>query len=472
MQTQTLQIRLQPKQELFNSSPADIAIMGGAAGGGKTYSLLVEPLRYLTKVAGFGAVIFRRSFPEIINLGGLWDEARDMYENFNGEPNLTRMDITLPPFENRVRFSHLQYDRNVFDWKGAQIPLIEFDQLETFTENQFFYLLTRNRSTCGVRPYIRATANPEPNWLAEFLDWWIAPDGYANMERAGVLRWFIRIKDQLIWSNDPEEIIAEHPDARPKSVTFIPSTIYDNQILMEKDPDYLANLMAQPEIDRERLLGDPIRGGNWKIKPSAGNIFNRDWFEKTDFIPMGGKECRYWDFAATEKKYENNKNDPDFTAGVSMRKVGDMYYVTDVVYGQLAPKDVDELFYNTTVEDWERCKRDGTSYSCRWELEPGSASIRESRRLVTTVSMVDSGSVRKTGDKITEWKPLSAQAKNGNVRVKRAEWNDDYIYHMHGQPDLNHDDMADASAGTYNELSVPKGADLIAFVGEEKDDNN
>lgn len=463
-----IEIKLQPKQELFNSSPADIAIMGGAAGGGKTFSLMMEPLRYIKTVLGFGAVIFRRSYPEITNLGGLWDEANIWYGYFGAKPNITRLDFAFDPHGNKIRFSHLQYEQTALEWKGAQVPLIEFDQLETFEESQFFYLLSRNRSTCGVRPYVRATANPEPNWLADFLDWWIADDGYADMSRAGKIRWFVRKDDKILWGDTPADVYQKYKldetQHRAKSVTFIPSTIYDNQILMNKDPDYLANLMAQTEIDRARLLGDRIRGGNWHIKASAGNVFNKDWFEVVNEVPNGGVTVRYWDFAATEKKYTKKmkkSNDPDYTASVLMRKIGNTYFILDVTAEQLAPKDVDNEFMRVTLEDELRCREQGSLYSCRWELEPGSASIRESRRLTSMLSHVDASSVRKTGDKLTEWKPLSAQSRAGNVKLLEAGWNDTWLYHMHGQPDLAHDDIADASAGAYNELSVPKGIDLL-----------
>ncbi|MCB1719676.1 MAG: terminase family protein, partial [Candidatus Competibacteraceae bacterium] len=52
-------------QEVFLSTPADIAFYGGAAGGGKTFAALMEPLRHIMTVAGFGAVIFRRETPQI-----------------------------------------------------------------------------------------------------------------------------------------------------------------------------------------------------------------------------------------------------------------------------------------------------------------------------------------------------------------------------------------------------------------------
>src|SRR4029077_9839556 len=75
------------------------------------------------------------------------------------------------------QFSHLQLATSVYDWQGAQITLICFDELAHFTAHQFFYLLSRNRSTCGIKPYIRATCNPDADsWVAEFLAWWIDPE--------------------------------------------------------------------------------------------------------------------------------------------------------------------------------------------------------------------------------------------------------------------------------------------------------
>ena len=63
-------------QTEFLRSPADICIYGGAAGGGKTVGLILEPLRYATRVVNFTAVFFRRSTPQITNPGGLWQYGR------------------------------------------------------------------------------------------------------------------------------------------------------------------------------------------------------------------------------------------------------------------------------------------------------------------------------------------------------------------------------------------------------------
>lgn len=275
-----IEIRPQPRQERFLSSPADIVIYGGAAGGGKSWSMLVEPIRHIHNPK-FGAVIFRRTIAEIVKEGAMWDEAGSIYPLFNAKPNKAEHYYRFLSGA-KVSFAHLQYETTLRDWLGAQIPLIEFDQLETFSQTQFFYMLSRNRSTSGVRPYIRGTCNPEPGWLAGFLDWWIDEEGYAIPSRSGRIRWMVRENDITYWSNSRDELQADHPESRPKSVTFILSTVYDNQVLLQKDPGYLANLHALSKVDRARLLGDRRRGGNWKIRP-AGRIY--DEFTDRHIIP-------------------------------------------------------------------------------------------------------------------------------------------------------------------------------------------
>jgi predicted phage terminase large subunit-like protein len=432
-----IEIRPQPRQEEFLSTSADIAIFGGAAGGGKTWALLLEPLRNIANKE-FGAVIMRRTIPEITHEGALWDEAKKIYPLLDGIPNENEKQFRFPTGA-KITFSHMQREDDKLSWKSAQIPLIEFDQLETFTSTQFFYMLSRNRSMCGVRPYIRASANPEPGWLADFLAWWIGDDGYAIIERSGVIRWMVRENDQTYWSDDKETLQAEHPNSTPKSVTFILSTVYDNQILLNADPGYLANLQALDNIERQRLLGDGKRGGNWKIKPSAGKVFNKSWFEIVDAVPAGGQEVRFWDLAATAKK------SADFTASCKGKIVNKVVYILDATNDQIDPASTDTAMQNTG-------KQDGTSCAIRFEQEGGASGKRDAHHIVSDFPGYDIRGVPPQGDKLLRAKPLAAQALAGNVKLLRGSWNDRWLAHMHGQPDLDHDDEMDAASGCYNAL--------------------
>lgn len=456
------EIRPQPKQVEFLASPADIVFYGGSAGAGKSFSLIVEPLRHVRNPQ-FGAMIFRRTFPQITLTGGLWEEAGRIYAQLGGVPNVGELFYRFPA-GSTVRFSHMQYESNKINYAGAQIPLISFDQVEQFSANMFWFMLSRNRSTCGVRPYIRATCNPDPDsFVAELIDWWIDEDGWPISERSGQLRWFYRLNDETLWYDSTEQAMAAHPDlaaiAPPKSFTFISASVYDNQALLKADPGYLANLMSLSHVDKLRLLGDKHRGGNWKIRPEAGKVFNRSWFEIVPAAPAGGEECIYWDFAGTKKSLESD--DPDYTAGVDIRLVNGIYYVMNCVAAQESPTESERLFKNTSMQAAELAWRTGvprSNFRVRFELEPGSAALRDAQRLVGMLAGLDVAATRNTGDKISRAKALAAQAEAGNVKLVAGDWNETWLKHMHSQP-AKHDDIMDGSSGAFNELSF--GANYI-----------
>lgn len=266
----------------FASSPADICIGGGAAGVGKTFSLLLEPIRH-KDVEGFGSVIFRRTNPQIRNEGGLWDTSIQLYSCLDAIPRQSSLEWMFG--KSKLKFSNLEYEKNIYDWQGSQIPLIGFDELTHFTKKMFFYLLTRNRSVCGVNPYVRATCNPDPDsWVAEFIAWWIDQEtGYAIPERRGILRYLIVDGDSFIWGDSKEEVIEKgwhiledvvkkskiDPGEFVKSVTFIGGSIYDNKELLKENPAYLGNLLAQDKDTQAALLHS-----NWKTVISDNDIYD------------------------------------------------------------------------------------------------------------------------------------------------------------------------------------------------------
>lgn len=265
------------------SSPADIVIGGAGAGVGKTYALLLDPLRDIEN-PGFGGVIFRRTSPQIRSEGGLWDTSMDIYPHVGATPRETTLEWVFPKGA-KLKFSHLEYEKNILDWQGAQIPFIGFDELTHFSRRMFFYLLTRNRSTCGVKPYIRATCNPDPDsWVAELLGWWIDQDtGFAIPERDGVLRYFVVYGDEYVWGDSKEEVIEKawsflepmvvksgiDPREFIKSITFVCGDIYENKELLSVNPAYLGNLLAQDDTTRSQLLDS-----NWKYQSSDKDIYD------------------------------------------------------------------------------------------------------------------------------------------------------------------------------------------------------
>lgn len=260
-------IRISPQegpQTKFSRSKADIAIYGGAAGGGKSYALLLEPLRHVA-IRGFNCVIFRRTSEQVRMAGGLWDESSNLYPLVGGKGRENTLDWTWGQRRSSVRFEQLQHENTKHEYMGAQLCLIEFDELTHFTESQFWYVVSRNRSVCGIKPYCRASTNPDAgSWVARLVAWWINQDtGYAIPERSGVIRYLFKDDEDLFWGDSVEEVLSQCPKADPrfvKSFTFVPAKLADNRILTEKDPAYEASLLSLPRVERERLLG-----GNWKV---------------------------------------------------------------------------------------------------------------------------------------------------------------------------------------------------------------
>jgi predicted phage terminase large subunit-like protein len=459
-------IKIEPQpgpQTQFLSTAADIAIYGGAAGGGKSWALLLEPLRHIGKRA-FGGVIFRRDRQQVTNEGGLWDESAEIYTHLQAKPNLNDLYWKFAA-GSTLGFAGVQHETDVYKWQGAQIAYLGFDELTHFTAFQFFYLLSRNRSAkAGVRSYVRATTNPDAeSWVREFIDWWIGPDGQPIKERSGVVRYLVRDADRNNWFPDAAAAAAAFPalaakfgDAFYKTVTFIPADVFDNPALLSNDPGYLANLLALPLVDRQRLLG-----GNWNIKATAGKVYNREWFEivDADRLPQGGIDVRFWDLAATAKQLKKTlKKDPDYTATVKLRYKNDVWTVTDAYQVQTAPANVEKLVMQTAELDAREARRNGTRYILRWEIEPGSASIRESHRWISQLRGIDAKGVRSSDDKLTRAKPASVQAEHGNFKLLRAGWNNMLLTNLHGFPDLNHDDLFDALSGAFAASLEPGGA--------------
>jgi len=434
-------------QEQFLSSPADIVIYGGQAGGGKTMGLLLEPLRHI-RVPGFSAVIFRRTTPQIKNPGGLWDTAHELYPSLGGVPREQPLDWVWPTDGSTkaiIKFGHMEHEKDKHDWQGSQIPLIGWDELTHFTRSQFFYMLSRNRSTCGVKPYMRATCNPDADsWVAELIAWWIDQDtGFPIPERAGVIRWFVNIDDTLHWAGSRQALIDEFGDeCEPKSLTFIPASIYDNPQLLEKDPGYLANLKALPRVERERLLG-----GNWKIRPAAGLYFNRANVEIVDAAPPLRRQARYWDLAATPK---TQSNDPDWTVGIRMAAAADgRYVITHAFRMREAPGKRDRLMKNIGDQD-------GIEVALGFPQDPGQAGKDQAQKLVQRFAGHNVRTRRETGDKLTRFAPFSAQVEAGNVVVLRAPWNEWLFAELEAFPESLHDDAVDACAGAFEMLTGGK----------------
>ncbi len=446
-------------QEKFLATSADICIYGGAAGGGKTFGLLLDALRYKDN-KNFNAVIFRRDYTQVTSPGGLWDSSKKIYSYVKGScPLKTPKLHWIFPGGAAVNFAHLKSDEDCLSWQGSQMTMLGFDELTHFSEYQFFYMLSRNRTDSGIAPYVRATCNPDADsWVAQFIRWWINQEtGYPIPERSGKLRWMVRLNETIHWFDNKQEAVdaaiengmdREKALIMAKSVTFIASTLQDNKILMKNDPSYMANLLALALVERERLLY-----GNWKIKAAAGLMFQRTKVNMLEVLPADViLWARGWDLAATS---EDEKGNPAYTAGVLMgkRKNG-RYIIADVINRRCASAEVRELIKMTCITDRAKYGRVIT----RLPQDPGQAGKEQAQSYLKFLSGFSVKILPESGNKATRAEPLSAQwlglkgMERGNVDVLVADWNEMYFNQMENFPQSKFKDMVDASSSAFLEI--------------------
>ena len=229
-----------------------------------------------------------------------------------------------------------------------------------------------------------------------------------------------------------------------KSCTFIASNIEDNQILLEKDPAYMANLKSLALIDRERLLK-----GNWKIKPAAGLYFKRSQIGAfLESIPDDVVTwCRCWDLAATESG--ENGSEPAATAGVLMgKRRNGRYLIADVVNVRLAAADVRKTIYNTCVMDRSRYGYVVT----RLPQDPGQAGKEQAESYMKYLSGFPVVVKQETGSKETRAEPWAAQWQFGMFDLMLGPWNDPFVSQLESFPESKFKDMVDAGANAFSEI--------------------
>jgi hypothetical protein len=288
----------------------DILVYGGSAGSGKTWALLLDVVRDIDS-PNFTGTLFRRQSVQITNEGGLWDESQKLYRHVGGKSKTSPAHSWEWPSGASLTMTHLNNEDDIYGHQGAQNAWIGYDELTQFTEKQFWYLQSRARSAAGLAPRTRATLNPDAgSWVKRFLAPWV-DDAYPQVARRdGEVRWLVRLDpsedkpaeynyfrtkaEAVSFASAVHELPLEQAEYAVKSVAFIEASLADNKILMRENPQYLANLLSLPEVEKQRLLYK-----NWNI---LTDTFFKDWQPVTPegkpwhVIPTGPvpKGCKYY----------------------------------------------------------------------------------------------------------------------------------------------------------------------------------
>jgi phage terminase large subunit-like protein len=425
------------KQQMVLESDAQILVIGGAAGSGKSYLLQLMPL-LIVDDPRTACIMFRRTVPQIRGQGGLFDKAKDIYNQLPPEykPKFKENEM-IATFPNgaTVKWQSMQHEVDKFNIQGLEFTFIGVDEGTQFTWPQLEYMMSRLRSNSRHPSRMVISCNPDPDHeLRKMIDWYLDDKGYPNPDKDGVIRWFVRIDDQYKWGDSKKELIEKYErpggkKVRPVSFSFISSTIKDNPPMMINNPDYLSQLEGLNEVDRARLLY-----GNWDARPEGANYFKRSFLKEVDVIPLNCTFVRAYDKAGTERSTGNKT--PDFTAGIKIAKDQDGYYY---LIGDYHPEFKDTGEWSTDT-DGRFCKKagerdtiiqkqaehDGSDVVIVFPVDPGQAGgsefLTSSRELINLGYIVEKDPTASNKAKLTRFSPFANLAQNGFVRILKSSF--------------------------------------------------
>ena len=237
-----------PQTDFLAAGEKDV-LYGGAAGGGKSFAMLIDPLRSC-HITAHRALILRRSMPE---LRELIDKSREIYPKaFKGAKFKEVEKLWQFPSGAKIEFGFLERDSDAYRYQGQAYSWIGFDEITHLpTEFGWNYLASPLRTTDkNLQTYLRCTANP-----------------------GGVgAQW---VKKRYVDPSDHNHSFKGHDGLTRK---FIPAKLQDNPYLAE-DGEYERMLNSLPAVQRKQLLE-----GNWDI--SEGAAFAEFELERHVIVPF------------------------------------------------------------------------------------------------------------------------------------------------------------------------------------------
>ena len=433
-------------QTAFLQTDAFEALLGGAAGGGKTVSLLAAAARFVSEPF-YKGLLMRRTIPELDGAGGLLERSADFYQSLGGHYYATKR-VWLFPSGARIDMRACERDGDVRAFGGWEIQFLGIDELTTFSESIVTYLLSRLRTpVAGLPCFFRAATNPGGagnDWVLKRYRWWLYRQGAREDEFGGPYA----KPGQVAWiKRDPDtgrDDLCRRTDPSASSRVFFPALIADNPYLAGTDYEQRLDLL-------DPLTRRQLKDGDWMARATAGSMFRREWLPVSQSGPQGRcSRVRYWDRAGTVESSKNR--DPDWTAGVLMaRDQNGRYWVEDVARARLEPAGVYDLVRSTALADRAR---DASTVQVV-EQDPGQAGKADAQALVRLLEGCDARVSVPTGSKVVRAQPFSAQCAPpaSNVTIGAGAWNLAFVDELEQFPAGGHDDQVDGASGAMSWLA-------------------
>lgn len=218
----TLDIKPYPKQVEFFQATARYIAYGGARGGGKSYAARTKAILLALAYSNLKILFLRKTLPLLYE-----NHVVPMLQTLAGIAKYSSQNKTFTfPNGSRIRMGYCENTTDMENYRGLEEDVIFFEEATQFTQEQIEFILTANRST---RPDFKARAYFTTN-----------PGGpsHGYFKRLFIDRNF---KD----------------DEKPEDYYFVPATVYDNEVLMANNPEYIQVLKNLPEhLRKAHLYGD------------------------------------------------------------------------------------------------------------------------------------------------------------------------------------------------------------------------
>ena len=271
---------------------------------------------------------------------------------------------------------------------------------------------------------------------------WYTDDLYTRLEPDGAI-----VLIMTRWHEDDlAGRILNSEKATDWTVINLPAEAEENDLLGRT----LGEALCPDRFDLEALADiKEVQGGfsysalyQQHPLPDTGTMFEADWFGFVDGVPIQGRRARYWDKAASLR------DTAAYTASVLILIARDgMVFVEDVTRGRWATGPRERVMKETAELD---ATRYGNTILIGIEQEPGSGGLDSARDSVRNLAKYPVVADRVTGSKDLRLQPFARQAEAGNVRLKRAPWNERFIAELCAIPAGKYRDQGDAAGGAYN----------------------